>query len=174
VFVGDSVIFRGYATPRYTTTLTNGIDLFARKLRFLTMWDWRSGNLWYNNTERIRCTRPNCSGRLNLHASLEDQAMNIAANEHPARTLDGYLQPGAFVRLREASLQYTVSETLARRVGAKSLSIVASGRNLKLWTKYRGTDPESGFNTTNGTEAPNEFQTVGPPSYAIVRVNLGF
>ena len=31
-----------------------------------------------------------------------------------------------------------------------------------------------GFNTTSGTEAPNEFQTVGPPSYAIVRVNLGY
>jgi TonB-linked SusC/RagA family outer membrane protein len=175
VFVGDSVIFRGYATPRYTTTLTNGFDLFARKLRFLTMWDWRSGNLWYNNTERIRCTRPNCDGRNNLHAAFIEQATNIAANEHSARTLDGFLQPGAFVRLREASLQFTVPDALARRVArAKSMSIVASGRNLKLWTNYRGTDPESGFNTTSGTEAPSEFQTVGPPSYAIIRVNLSF
>ena len=49
-----------------------------------------------------------------------------------------------------------------------------TARNLKLWTKYRGTDPESGFNTTGGTEAPSEFQTVGPPSYFIFRVNLGY
>jgi hypothetical protein len=78
------------------------------------MWDWRSGSKWYNNTERIRCTRPNCSGRMNLDASFEDQAMNIAANEHSARTLDGFLQSGAFVRLREASVQYTFSAAWAR------------------------------------------------------------
>jgi hypothetical protein len=175
VFVGDSIIFRGYATPRYTTTATNGFDFLNRTLRFTTMWDWRGGNLWYNNTERIRCTRPNCSGRNNLQADFIDQATNIAANEHPYRTLDGYLQPGAFVRLREASLQYTFSPDLAARLTkAKSLSVVLTARNLKLWTKYRGTDPESAFNTTSGTETPSEFQTVGPPSYFILRFNLGF
>jgi len=175
VFVGDSVIFRGYATPRYTTTLSNGFDLLGKKLRIQTMWDWRSGGLWYNNTERIRCTRPNCSGRNNLDASFVDQAMNIAANEHAARTLDGFLQTGAFVRLREASVQYTFAPELARKLTrGRTLSVVATGRNLRLWTGYRGTDPESGFNTTNGTEAPSEFQTVGPPSYFILRVNLGF
>ena len=175
VFVGDSVIFRGYATPRYTTTLVNGFDFLAKKLRMTTMWDWRSGGLWYNNTERIRCTRPNCSGRNNLNAAFVDQAMNIAANEHAARTLDGFLQSGAFVRLREASAQYTFTGDWAKRlIRGRSLSMVVSARNLKLWTNYRGTDPESGFNTTSGTEAPSEFQTVGPPSYLIVRFNIGF
>ena len=52
--------------------------------------------------------------------------------------------------------------------------MVVTARNLGLWTKYRGTDPESGFNTTQGTEAPNEFQTVGPPSYFIFRFNVGY
>lgn len=175
VFVGDSAIFRGYATAPYTTTFTNGIDLLNRTLRFTSMFDWRSGNKWYNNTERIRCTRPNCSGRLNLDASLEEQATNIAANEHAARTLDGFFQPGAFVRLREASLQYTVSPEIVQRIArARSLAIVATGRNLALWTRYRGVDPESAFNTTSGTEAPSEFQTIGPPTYLILRVNVGF
>lgn len=175
VFVGDSAIFRGYATPRYMVTLGSGLDLFSRKLRISTMFDYRGGNKWYNNTERIRCTRPNCSGRLNLKGDLIDQATNIAANEHPARTLDGYFQPGAFVRLREMSVQYTMSPALASKLtGAKSLSVVFTGRNLYLKTKYRGTDPESGFNTTGSGEAPQEFQTVGPPSYFIFRVNVGY
>jgi hypothetical protein len=175
VFVGDTAIFRGYATPRYTATVSSGFDLLSRKLRVQTMWDYRGGNKWYNNTERIRCTRPNCSGRLNPNASFEDQAMNIAANEHPSRSRDGFFQPGAFVRLREASVQYTFSPELAQRlVKARSLSVVLTGRNLGLWTKYRGADPESAFNTTSGTEAPSEFQTVGPPSYFLFRVNLGF
>jgi TonB-linked SusC/RagA family outer membrane protein len=175
VFVGDSVIFRGYATPRYTTTGVSGMDFLNKKLRLVTMWDWRSGNIWYNNTERIRCTRPNCAGRMDLKATLQDQAMNIAANEHPARTLDGYLQPGAFVRLREASLQYTFAPSVASKlIHARSLAFVLTARNLRLWTNYRGTDPESGFNTTGGGETPQEFQTVGPPSYFIARFNVGF
>ena len=175
VFIGDSIIFRGYATPPYSATLTNGFEFFGRKLRLNTMFDYRGGNRWYNNTERIRCTRPNCSGRNNLTAQLVDQATNIAANEAPARTLDGYFQPGAFVRLREASVQYTFSPELARKlVKGRSLSVVLSGRNLKLWTKYRGTDPESGFNTTGAGDAPQEFQTIGPPSYFVFRVNVGY
>ncbi|WP_373060462.1 SusC/RagA family TonB-linked outer membrane protein, partial [Gemmatimonas sp.] len=116
VFVGDSAIFRGYATPRYMLTLGSGWDLFTRKLRISTMFDYRAGNKWYNNTERIKCTRPNCSGRLNLNADLVDQATNIAANVHPARTLDGYFQSGAFVRLREMSVQYTLSPELASKL----------------------------------------------------------
>lgn len=175
VFVGDSTIFRGYSTPRYMTTLTSGWDLFSKKVRVQTMWDWRSGSRWYNNTERIRCTRPNCSGRLNQNADFIDQAANIAANEHSARTLDGFFQTGAFVRLREASVQYTFSNDMAKRLlRGRSLSAVLTARNLKLWTNYRGTDPESGFNTTAGTEAPSEFQTIGPPSYLIMRFNIGF
>ena len=175
VFVGDSAIFRGYAAPRYSVTLGSGWDFFSRKLRISTMLDYRSGNKWYNNTERIRCTRPNCAGRLDLKADFIDQATNIAANEHPARTLDGFFQSGAFVRLREMSVQYTVAPALASKLmRAKSLNVVLTGRNLFLSTKYRGTDPESGFNTTSGTEAPNEFQTVGPPSYFIFRVNVGY
>jgi hypothetical protein len=179
VTVGDSVIFRGYATPPHATTFTNGFDLFDRKLRLTSLVDWRSGNRWYNSTERIRCTRPNCSGRNNLGATLQDQATNIAANEHPARTLDGFFQPGAFVRLREVSLVFTVPQSLAARARARSASFVVSARNLKVWTKYRGVDPELGFNTSavntgTGVEAPSEFQTMGPPTYAIFRLNLGF
>ena len=175
VFVADSAVFRGYATPRYTTTVTNGFDFLNKKLRISSLWDIRRGNLWYNNTDRIRCTRPNCSGRNNLKADLYDQATNIAANEHPIRSLDGFLQDGGFVRLREASVEYTFAPTLASRLfKARALSVVLSGRNLRLWTKYRGIDPESGFNTTNGTEAPSEFQTIAPPSYFVFRFNLGY
>ena len=175
LFTGDSAIYRGYATPPYQATLTNGLDFFNKKLRFTSLWDYRGGNKWYNNTERIRCTRPNCSGRLNLQADFIDQAANIAANESSARTLDGYFQPGSFLKLREMSVLYTLDPNWASRLArARSVSLVLSARNVKLWTKYRGTDPESGFNTTGNGEAPQEFQTIGIPSYFIFRVNLGY
>ncbi len=174
VFVGDTVIFRGYSTPRYSVTFSNGFDLLSRALRLQLLVDYRGGNKWYNNTERIRCTRPNCAGRMSPDASFEEQATNIAANEHPARTLDGFFQPGAFWRLREASVAYTLPDRVASRFNARSASVVLSGRNLWKWTKYRGVDPELGFNLTSGTDAPSDFQTTGPASYYVVRLNLGF
>ena len=117
VFVGEpDTIFRGYAEPRYLTALTPGIDLFNRKLRIQTLFDYRGGNKWYNNTERIRCvSRQNCNGLMNPNASFEEQAMVVATLDDPSKTLDGFLQPGAFVKWREVSATLTLPERMATR-----------------------------------------------------------
>jgi TonB-linked SusC/RagA family outer membrane protein len=175
VFVDSVDSFIGYTQPRNLATLTTGFEFLNRRLRLQSLFDYRGGHRWYNNTERIRCTRPNCGGRMDPNASFEDQAMVIAALEHPARTNAGYFQKGDYVRFRELSLQYTLSNDLAARLlRARSANIVASGRNLKLWTGYRGTDPESDFQATVDNDVPSEFQTLGPPTYFIVRLNVVF
>jgi hypothetical protein len=175
VFVDSIDTFIGYTQPRYLGTLTSGIDFLNRRLRLQTLFDYRGGHRWYNNTERIRCTRPNCGGRMNPDASFEDQAMVIAALEHPARTNAGYFQDGEYVRFRELSLQYTFSEAIAQKIfRGRSANLVASARNLKLWTGYRGTDPESDFTATTDSDVPSEFQTLGPPSSFIIRLNVVF
>lgn len=175
VFVGDSAIFRGYSTPRYIATLISGWDVLNRRLRLQTLFDYRGGHKWYNDTERLRCQRPNCGGRNNPTAPFNLQAANIARLEMPAQTLDGYFQSGAFVRLREVSMQYTFAPTLAQRfLRARTASVVVSGRNLALWTNYPGTDPETAFNFTSGTDVPADFQTIAPPSYFVFRINLGY
>jgi TonB-linked SusC/RagA family outer membrane protein len=175
VFVGKDTIFRGYAEPRYLTALSSGIDLFNRKLRFQNLFDWRGGNKWYNNTERIRCvSRQNCNGLMNPNASFEEQAMVVATLNDSSHTLDGFFQPGAFVKWREASATLTLPEQLALRAHARTASLVLSARNLHTWTNYRGTDPESDFAVGNGGDSPSEFQTFAQPTYFILRLNLGF
>ena len=175
VFVGDSAEFRGYATPRYQATLTSGMEMLQRKLRVQALLDYRGGNRWFNDTERLRCQRPNCQGRNFPGAPLALQAANIARLEHPANTLDGYFMEGAFVRLREVSLQYTLSPELAGRLlRGRSASVSLAGRNLALWSDYLGTDPETAFNVTSGTDVPADFQTLAPPSYFVFRINVGF
>jgi TonB-dependent SusC/RagA subfamily outer membrane receptor len=176
VFVGDSAIFRGYNQPRYMLTATPALDLFSRKLRLQTLFDYRGGNKYYNNTERIRCvSRQNCNGLMNPNASFEEQAMVVATRDHPSKTLDGFFQPGSFVRLREVGVTYTVPEALARRIGrARSLNITGTARNLARWTNYRGADPETDFTASEGGNTPSDFQTIAPPSYFILRLNVGF
>jgi TonB-linked SusC/RagA family outer membrane protein len=179
VYVGNDTIFRGYAEPRYLTSLTSGIDLFNRKLRIQNLFDWRSGNLWYNNTERIRCvSRQNCNGLNNPNASLQEQAMVVATLNDPSHTLDGFLQPGAFVKWRELSATLQLPEVFATKLRARNANLVFSARNLKKWTKYRGTDPESDFAVGEGiggaSDSPSEFQTFAQPTYFVFRLNFGF
>jgi hypothetical protein len=53
-----------------------------------------------------------------------------------------------------------------------------SARNLSLWTSYSGLDPEvdrlAGQAAATVNAPPEEFQTMGIPTYFVVRVNLGF
>ena len=178
-YVGNDTIFRGYAEPRYLTSLTHGIELFNKKIRIQNLFDWRGGNLWYNNTERIRCvSRQNCNGLMNPNASLQEQAMVQATLTDPSKTLDGFFQPGGFVKWREMSVTAQLPDRLLAKTGARSSSLTFSARNLKKWTKYRGTDPESDFGVGEGTggasDSPSEFQTFAQPTYFIFRLNLGF
>ncbi|HEY1303776.1 MAG TPA: TonB-dependent receptor, partial [Vicinamibacterales bacterium] len=166
--------FRGYPAPRYLTTLTSGIELFDHRLRIQNLFDWRGGNRYYNNTERIRCTRPNCNGLFNPAASFEEQAMVVAAFTAPQKTLDGFFQPGAFVKWREATVTYQLPQGLAARARARNASIVFAARNIKVWTNYRGSDPESDYTVTGGNDSPNEFQTFAAPTLFQFRLNLGF
>jgi outer membrane receptor protein involved in Fe transport len=177
VFIGTDTIFRAYSTPRYTAAFIPGIDVWNRAFRITSMFEYKGGHKYYNNTERIRCaSRQNCSGLMNPNASFEDQAMAIAHLVHPSRTLDGFFQPASFVRWRELSIGYNVPERFAQRyMRAQSANINFAARNLHLWTDYRGLDPEIDFQSgVSANGAPSEFQTIGTPTAFVLRLNLGF
>jgi hypothetical protein len=111
---------------------------------------------------------------MNPDGDLIDKATTTAALEHPARTNAGYFQDGEYVRWRELSAQYNMSESMASRFfRARSANMVLAMRNVKLWTAYRGVDPESDFTGSSG-DSPSEFQTLGPPTYFTFRFNLVF
>jgi hypothetical protein len=175
VFVDDSASFIGYIQPRHNITTTGGLDLFKRALRVQAMFDWRGGHHWYNNTERIRCvSRGNCNGLMNPEASFEEQAMVVATRDHPARTVAGFIQKGDFLRFREMSVALRAPERWAAMMRAASAQFVVTARNIAVWTDYRGVDPETDRLAGESNDRPDEFQTFGPTSSLIFRVNLGF
>ena len=100
--------------------------------------------------------------------------MDVAAIYAPEKTLDGYFQPGAFVKWREATATLELPRSLAARLRATTGSLTFSARNIKKWTNYRGSDPESDYTVTGGGDAPNEFQTFAAPTLFQLRLNLGF
>jgi len=69
---------------------------------------------------------------------------------------------------------YTFSPTIAAFARARSASLTLTARNLGRKTNYRGIDPESDFQASQDNDSPSEFQTIAPPSYFVLRFNLGF
>ena len=51
--------------------------------------------------------------------------------------------------------------------------LVFGARNLHTWTGWTGIDPEANYGLTQ-SEAQNEFQTTGAPTYFTLRLNLKY
>ncbi len=53
------------------------------------------------------------------------------------------LEDGTFTRLREISVSYSFRGGWVRKLGGiEQIDVKVSGRNLGLWTRYSGLDPE--------------------------------
>jgi TonB-linked SusC/RagA family outer membrane protein len=60
------------------------------------------------------------------------------------RVTDQYVEDGSFVKCKNISLGYTLSNSLTQKLHLKSLKVYASATNLFTITNYSGMDPEIG------------------------------
>ena len=99
----------------------------------------------------------------------------LPAKDAMTRTQAGYMEDVSFVRLRELSVRYQLPASLLTRSRfAKDASLSFSMRNVRKWTRYTGIDPEANSDAGTTANLPSDFQALGPPSYYILRLNLGF
>ncbi|HEY5061269.1 MAG TPA: TonB-dependent receptor, partial [Gemmatimonadaceae bacterium] len=173
VQVAPTFSYYGYSFPRDIVSLQNGVELFRRKLRVNLLFDYRGGFSVFNQTANIQCAQSNsCPGASNLGASLAQQAANIATrNENPSSAV-GFLQSGQFWRFREASATLTLPGMIAAHLRAQSAAITFAARNLKIWTKYTGPDPEANY--ANTSDIQNTYATSGLRSYFTARLALHY
>src|SRR5437764_647383 len=173
ITVGDSMVFVGYANPRWEITGTTGFDLLNRKLRIEGLFDAKTGFYQLDGTERIRCqSRLNCRAELDRTAPLWQQAAVVALRESGTTTQYGYIERADFLRLREASATYELPAALARAVRADRLSFTVAGRNLWRTTKFAGIDPEANY-FGGATGIVSNLQTPPPPRSWTFRTTAG-
>lgn len=176
IVAGDEPRFAGAGYPRTQVSASTTIGLFRQRLIVSGMVEHRGGYVIANIAESLRCVFGACSGAAFQGADFAGQAANVArgaASLH--NTYWGYYEDGTFTRLRELSLTYNLSRSVAAALRVRSASITLSGRNLALWTSYSGTDPE--IQSQPGAEGfPATFDRTGipAPTYWLLRVNLGF
>lgn len=162
--------FHGSTVPTRTLSANTSVALFNNRLRIGAQLDYRGGFVSHNVNGLFQCAfQVNCRELHDPNATLAEQAAAVAG----ARAFGAYAQNAEHIRLREASVTYTVSNTLARTIGAKTANVTLTGRNLWL-KKYGFTswDPE---NVTQSNDAANyNFSAQAQPLIGILRVNLTF
>ncbi len=79
-----------------------------------------------------------------------------------------FLESGSFAKIRELSVAYTYSGAQLRRyVGLSSIDFRAAGRNLAVFTKYTGVDPETNLGgAAVGVNGVDYFNTPLTRSFA--------
>ena len=163
----------GKPTPDYSGSFGGSLT-FMRNFRVNVLFEYKGGAYTY---WCLVCGFRNASprgtnsaafaavqGTLKDPASTAQQRLDAAKTWLGLASLTPYqglneVSDGSFVRFRELSITYTAPQSLANSVRAREMSFTLTGRNLLLWTKYRGVDPEvTNTGRQTGNSPDNFFQ----------------
>ena len=147
VSVNSTPFFVGPSQPTREVSFSNTFT-FLRNFRLYGFLDYKGGFYMWDAIKYV-------NDRL-------DQNSLVVNNPKTDPIQKQILQSGAtapdivradFIKLRELSIGYTLPQSVAGRVGAKSATITLAGRNLAIWKLkgYPGNDPEVEF--ANGATA---------------------
>ena len=172
VTIDPNYAYMGYAAPRDVFSITNGVDLFNRKVRITVLADYQGGNV-LNNSSFSFYSRNTTWYSSNVSTTpLWDQARAVAFSGAKNPNSDwGYRENGQFWKLREISLAWTLPDMAVSRIRARDAQFVFSARNLHTWTSYTGFDPQANYGTG---DVQNTFSTLAPPTYFVLRLNLHY
>jgi hypothetical protein len=175
ITVGTERRFRGRAYPRTQGSVSTTIGLLGDRLRLSATIDHRGGFVVHNAVEHTRCFLDACLAAADTRASLAAQAAVVASRESRfGSTSWGFIEDGTFTRLREASLNYSLPDRVAHALRVQRAEIMVAGRNLHLWTRYSGVDPEVvSFPGFQSYGAYSDQGGIPPAKSWIVRLKLG-
>ncbi|MFH4966889.1 SusC/RagA family TonB-linked outer membrane protein [Gaetbulibacter sp. M240] len=85
-----------------------------------------------------------------------------------------YIEDGSWTRLRELRLSYLwASDWLKNTTSLKSVEFTATGRNLFLWTKFKGNDPDTNLSGVSPARGIDYFNNPGTKSFLFsIALNL--
>lgn len=194
VTVANTLSYVGSSLPTREVSLGTHLGLWGGMISINALVDYRGGFRLLNGTALYEAElAPQSDRASNVRtAALWQQARDVAAEAILATGLDGYVPPAGFyedatyARFRELSVTYAISRTLVRALHVRSASVTGAVRNLALWTRYTGVDPEAtnsqGYNTqlspTLNTYIVNnnmreDDDAVPLARYWVVRLNVG-
>ena len=173
VVIGDTSIFQGYSQPRLEISVTNGFDLFNRRLRITALVDHKSGYKVLNSEQQFLCQQaPSCKDISSLEVPLWRQARAVANRFTPVQTSHGFIEDNTFTRIRELTVSYNVPESFTRKyIRARGASVNFGVRNLAVFSDWTGVDPEQNYGQGDTQQT---LLTAGPPRFYTMRLSLSY
>ena len=172
----DTII--GDATPDFEVQFANELSWKAVALNILV--DWRQGGAVSDLTNDL-FDEGQTSRDYDLPSPDPTVGRTLGAYRYNkwngGRDARVYVQDGSFLKLREVALSWTVPPVWMHRIlggGARSARLSVSGRNLAIWSKYWGSDPEV---NNFGNQNVSRFVDLAPypPNRSVfVTVDVGF
>ena len=141
----------GDPNPKWMGSFLNEFTI-AKKLRLRALLDGVFGNKIMNLS-----TRAQNAGIASNSKSYERELLPYGDprklpptwNSRTQGIFEYWIEDGTFVKLRELSASYTLNSPGVRHFFADGVDLTLSGRNLKVWTRYSGYDPEINLFGTN-------------------------
>ena len=185
-FVTDTAVVVGGSIPGREAAFQSTVTLM-RNLRVYAQFDGKFNYKIYNLTRDFRDRNQKNSAEVNLPASAGGYSLyELVRRTGPFVTTtagtpignslarDAYMTQGDYLRFREFSVTWTLPTSFTNRMRVAGTSVSVGGRNLHLWTKYDGRDPE-----VNGADGlTNQFradvETLPQVRRAFARLNIQF
>ena len=141
----------GDPNPRWTGSILNEVTL-ARKVRLRALLDGVFGNQIMNLSTRAQNAGIASNSRSYERELLpygDPRKLPPGFNARTQGIFEHWIEDGTFVKLRELAASYTLDAAPVRRYFRDGVDLTLSGRNLYVWTKYSGYDPEINLFGTN-------------------------
>lgn len=171
IFVSDSLAYMGQPIPTIEMNIQQTVTIM-KYVAVNVLVQHRQGNRIFNSTAEFRCSFNTCQELNDRSASLEAQARALSRF---MGTVSGFIESAKLTRLAEVSVTLTAPQAWVNRLGtrAQNVSLTIGGRNLALWSNYRGFDPE--VNANNGANfTTSDFLSQPPTRQWSTRLNINF
>lgn len=159
----------GNPWPDYAASLRNEFRLGgAVTVSFLL--DGQFGHELWNQTRRIM----DVSSAGPLYDALLRGEITQAQRARLQSIWEYYVEDASFIKLRDATVRWTVPSRLTRRFNAQGVQLELQGRNLHTWTDYTGYDPEINMFGLNTVERGVDFAVYPNAREVSLGVRLNF
>ncbi|GAA4374660.1 SusC/RagA family TonB-linked outer membrane protein [Hymenobacter koreensis] len=157
--VAGTFVYAGDRAPDFTTQVTNTVSYKGLSLAFLL--DFRKGGKVVNGNEWVAVRNGLSEKTLDRYKTVVIDGVvrgadgSYSPNTRPVELTQGYyinqyagtgwafVEDGSWTRLRYATLAYRLPKEWLGTSIFKGAELSVTGRNLLLFTKYSGADPET-------------------------------
>lgn len=168
--VGDTAVYLGRQDPAYTAAVTTDVSLFHGRLGVHAQLSQQGGYSQVNTGSTSGTTFLSVAN--DTSATLGQQAVYVAASGSLPLTDAGLVQTVNEWRFDYLTVNYAVPTAIARRFHSAHMSVAVRGSNLRVWTNYRGKDPNVNAYPSSGNQLADTGQLPEPRTWSL-QVTLG-